>query len=187
MIMVAKAPRKQMGTSLCRPFARMCECVCVCGWVRMCTNRSDRDAICFVPAGKPCVCCDKRVEKESKQKSLFLPNDTQPHNISLIFLSLSLSLSAPWRLLWLLRDNISGLALALLMLLLAYTITVVCFSSVLSCQGGVRRGKVGIGSGRTNPGTPSALLRQDAAPDVGHISAFNHQSVYVCVWKCVPR
>lgn len=104
----------------------ICVCVCVCGWVRMCANRSDRDAIVVssLPAC-PATLWQKRVKKRvNKNRFSFLT--THSHITYRIF-SLSLSPSAPWRLLWLFRVILSGLALALLMLLLAYTITVVCF------------------------------------------------------------
>lgn len=145
-------------------------CVCVAGCVCALTDQI------VMPLFRPCHACPalwqkKRVNKRVNKKSLFLPNDTQPHNISYF-----LYLSAPWRLLWLLRVIISGLALALLMLLLAYTITVVCFSSFCLVKG---KKEVRTGSGRTSPGTLRRML------DI----SFNHQSVYVCVfvcvWKCV--
>lgn len=128
----------------------VCTCVCVCGWVRMCANRSDRDAIVVssLPA-YPATLWQKRAKKRvNKNRFSFLTTHSHiTYRIFSLSLSLSLSPSAPWRLLWLLRVIISGLALALLTLLLAYTITVVCFS-VLSRS--AQKQEVGIGSGRTS-------------------------------------
>lgn len=140
-----------MSSSLLGFCLYFCVRVCVCGWVRMCANRSDRDAICcFVPDGIPCNVVTKESEKESKQKSLFLPNDTQPHNIS-YFLSLSLPLSLCSLAIALTPPRYHfwfGSSLAYASTCLHYHCRLFFVVSVLSRS--AQKQEVGIGSGRTS-------------------------------------
>lgn len=130
----------------------VCTCVCVCGWVRMCANRSDRDAIVVssLPA-YPATLWQKRAKKRvNKNRFSFLT--THSHITYRIF---SLSLSLPFSLCSLAIALTPpryhfwfGSSLAYASTCLHYHCRLFFVVSVLSRS--AQKQEVGIGSGRTS-------------------------------------